>query len=444
MRDPNTASLTGSARQQFIVEVFESAYGDLMRMDSDAWRVKFRLMAATPHSFYRGSAVLFYSDLATDDDPFLENGASHVWIHGDLHVDNFGTYLDSTGRLLFDVIDFDEAYVGPFTWDLRRLAVSLALIGYDKALADDEIHTLVRAMAESYTAQVKRFSSGEDGVHFAITLENANGVALDVLQSARLMTRVGLLDSATEIKDGDRRFKRDQYRSTIPDEMWDKLTGVFDDYLASIPDRKRLSSINYRIKDITSVHGVGIGSVGLQMYTMLLEGPTQTLENDIIVWFKQSLPSAVTRAVNDHRIGGYFKHDGHRTAISQRALQVYSDPWLGYAEIDGMGMFVMELPPYEASVKWSQVNKFDDLYVLVKDLGRIVAKIHCLSDEDSDHNLVTGSADQEILRTIATREVAFATALADWSAIYAKRVRDDHHLFIDAFRNKQFPSLRAQ
>jgi uncharacterized protein (DUF2252 family) len=66
--------------------------------------------------------------LATDEDPFLDESASRVWIHGDLHVDNFGNYLDSTGRLLFDVIDFDEAYVGPFTWDLRRLAVSLSLI----------------------------------------------------------------------------------------------------------------------------------------------------------------------------------------------------------------------------------------------------------------------------------------------------------------------------
>ena len=382
--------------------------------------------------------------LATDEDPFLDESASRVWIHGDLHVDNFGTYLDSTGRLLFDVIDFDEAYVGPFTWDLRRLAVSLALISYEKAMADDEIHTLIRTLAESYATQVKRFSTGEDDMSFAITLDNATGVALDVLRSARQMTRVNLLDSATEIKDGDRRFKRNQNRSTVPDEIREKLTDVFADYLTTIPTRKRLTSINSHIKDITTAQGFGIGSVGLWMDSMLLEGPTQTLENDIILWFKQSLPSAVTRAVKDERISAYFNHDGHRTAVSQRALQVYADPWLGHAEMDGMGLFVMELPPYEASVRWSGVNQFDELYVLVKDLGRIVAKIHCLSDEDSDHTLVPGSADQAILRSIGGREVAFAEALADWSASYARRVREDHQLFLDSFRNRQFPSLRAQ
>lgn len=263
--------------------------------------------------------------LATDEDPFLDESASRVWIHGDLHVDNFGTYLDSTGRLLFDVIDFDEAYVGPFTWDLRRLAVSLALISYEKAMADDEIHTLIRTLAESYATQVKRFSTGEDDMSFAITLDNATGVALDVLRSARQMTRVNLLDSATEIKDGDRRFKRNQNRSTVSDEIREKLTDVFADYLTTIPTRKRLTSINYHIKDITTAQGFGIGSVGLRMYSMLLEGPTQTLENDIILWFKQSLPSAVTRAVKDEPISAYFNHDGHRTAVSQRALQVYAD-----------------------------------------------------------------------------------------------------------------------
>ncbi|CAM5233530.1 hypothetical protein STANM309S_06275 [Streptomyces tanashiensis] len=44
--------------------------------------------------------------------------------------------MDANGRLVFNVNDFDEAYVGPFTWDLERLAASVALIGYAKALSD--------------------------------------------------------------------------------------------------------------------------------------------------------------------------------------------------------------------------------------------------------------------------------------------------------------------
>jgi hypothetical protein len=52
-----------------------------------------------------------------------------VWIQGDLHAENFGTYMDGHGVLIFDVNDFDEAYIGHFTWDVTRFAASLALLG---------------------------------------------------------------------------------------------------------------------------------------------------------------------------------------------------------------------------------------------------------------------------------------------------------------------------
>jgi hypothetical protein len=46
---------------------------------------------------------------------------------GDLHVENFGTWLDSEGRLIWGINDFDEAYPSPYTIDLVRLAVSATL-----------------------------------------------------------------------------------------------------------------------------------------------------------------------------------------------------------------------------------------------------------------------------------------------------------------------------
>ena len=46
---------------------------------------------------------------------------------GDLHVENFGTWRDSEGRLIWGMNDFDEAYPLPYTNDLVRLAVSATL-----------------------------------------------------------------------------------------------------------------------------------------------------------------------------------------------------------------------------------------------------------------------------------------------------------------------------
>ena len=116
-------------RSAQIVETLVDAFSDLMAADPAAFRTKFRKMAADPFAFYRGSACLFYADVADLDDPWADERTSRVWIQGDLHAENFGTYMDGDGVLVFDVNDFDEAYVGHFTWDLRRFAASMALLG---------------------------------------------------------------------------------------------------------------------------------------------------------------------------------------------------------------------------------------------------------------------------------------------------------------------------
>src|SRR5207244_7060904 len=101
-------------RRQAIVASFVESYPTLISADPEAWRGKFRKMAGSPFAFYRGSAALFYRDVVHDEDPgFLNQQTSRVWIQGDLHCDNFGTYMNSAGELVFDVNDFDESYVGP-------------------------------------------------------------------------------------------------------------------------------------------------------------------------------------------------------------------------------------------------------------------------------------------------------------------------------------------
>ena len=122
-------TVSDAARGETILEVFDVAFGELLAADPAAFQVKFRKMAATAFAFYRGTACLFYADLEGEKDrgPFLDERTSRVWIHGDLHAENFGTYMNANGRLVFNVNDFDEAFVGPFTWDVKRFAASVAL-----------------------------------------------------------------------------------------------------------------------------------------------------------------------------------------------------------------------------------------------------------------------------------------------------------------------------
>src|SRR5919112_5499215 len=176
--------MSGRSRSDFIIDVLTREFGALMALDPAAFRRKFRKMAASPFAFYRGSASLFYADQtgAYADDSFLDARTSRVWIHGDLHAENFGTYMNSSGQLVFNVNDFDEAYVGPFSWDLKRFAASVALIGYQKALSDDNISALVTGFAQAYLTELRDVAAGGDDAIRPITLKNPDGVLPEGLQ----------------------------------------------------------------------------------------------------------------------------------------------------------------------------------------------------------------------------------------------------------------------
>ena len=78
---------------------------------------------------------------------------------------------------------------------------------------------------------------------------------------------------------------------------------------------------------------------------------------------------------------------------------------------------------------------------MVEYLGQAVAKIHCVSDADSDQTLVPFSTDKAIHAAFRGREGEFVKAIADFGQEYGEIVRNDHRLFIDAFRNHMFQRL---
>ncbi|TYB35766.1 DUF2252 domain-containing protein [Micromonospora sp. AP08] len=431
-------------RSAFIVDVLTEEFGASMAIDPAAFRRKFRKMAASPFAFYRGSASLFYADQRGDfaSDRFLDERTSRVWIHGDLHAENFGTYMNASGQLVFNVNDFDEAYVGPFSWDLKRFAASVALLGYAKALSDRVIGELVAAFARSYLAELRAIAAGGDDAIGSITLENADGVLRRVLQQARLNTRVDLLATQTTIDDYDRRFSLVDGVHEIDAATRERVCAAYEAYLETRPaSAGRLRPVAARIKDVVLRKGVGIGSAGLPSYNLLLEGHTQALENDVVLYMKQAQVPAVARHIDDERVRSYFRHQGHRTAESQRALQAYADPWLGFTELDGVGQLVAEVSPYAADLDWADVNEPEELGGVLTDLGRAVARMHSVADDESSHDLVDYSTEESIVAVVDADAEGFVDYLIDFAHTYGIRAREDHQLFVDLFRNGRLPGI---
>lgn len=268
-------SNSADQRSAHIIDVLTEEFGASMAVDPAAFRRKFRKMAASPFAFYRGSAALFYADQLGDfaDDRFLDGRTSRVWIHGDLHAENFGTYMNASGQLVFNVNDFDEAYVGPFTWDLRRLAASVALLGYGKALSDTAIGDLVAGFARSYLTELRAIAAGGDDAIGSITLENADGVLRRVLQQARLNTRVDLLAAQTTIDNYERRFSIGDGVFEIDDATRDRVRAAFQDYLGTLPNAStQLRPVAARIKDVVLRKGWASARPGCRRTTCCWRG----------------------------------------------------------------------------------------------------------------------------------------------------------------------------
>jgi uncharacterized protein (DUF2252 family) len=428
-------------RTQLIVDVLVDAFADLMAADADAFRTKFRKMAADPFAFYRGSACLFYADMATVEDRWCDERTSRVWIQGDLHAENFGTYMDSAGRIVFDVNDFDEAYLGHVSWDLRRFASSFALLAWRKAFSDDVIAELLETYLGAYLDQVEAFTRSDEDRSFALLRDNTEGAVHDVILETATRTRLGLLQRLTVVDQHERRFADLSRNRRLDDDERERVMQALQRYRETVVPPRRRRDVAYDVKDVVGTGGFGIGSAGLPAYNVLLEGYDQALENDVVLSIKQGNVPAPSRIVRDPEIRRYFEHEGHRTAVSQRALQANASQFLGYTEIGGIGFVVAELSPYELDLDWDDLTEPHQIRPVMVQLGKATAKLHCVGDADSDHTLVPFQTEEAITAMVGDRRDGFIADLVQFAHDYARQTQDDHRRFVDAFRAGAIPGI---
>src|SRR5450631_4766889 len=115
--------------------------------------IRYGRMVASPFAFYRGAALVMATDLAKTPSSGLE-----VQLCGDAHMSNFGIYASPERQLVFDINDFDETHPGPFEWDVKRLAASLAVAGRDNGFSTKKRRKIVLAAAAGYRRAMVDFA----------------------------------------------------------------------------------------------------------------------------------------------------------------------------------------------------------------------------------------------------------------------------------------------
>src|SRR5438128_5627021 len=101
--------------------------------------IRYGRMLISPLAFFRGAATVMATDLATAPRAGLD-----VQLCGDAHLLNFGGFASPERDLVFDLNDFDETLPGPFEWDVKRLAASVAIAARERGLADANRSAAVR------------------------------------------------------------------------------------------------------------------------------------------------------------------------------------------------------------------------------------------------------------------------------------------------------------
>jgi uncharacterized protein (DUF2252 family) len=131
---------------------FERWLGKHIRLRKDDLRYKHSLMAADTFSFLRAT---FYRWAQLWPEAITDLAqAPRVLSAGDLHVENYGTWRDAEGRLVWGMNDFDEAARLPFTADLVRLATSAGLAAAEGHLNID-LKQACSSILTGYTASIR-------------------------------------------------------------------------------------------------------------------------------------------------------------------------------------------------------------------------------------------------------------------------------------------------
>ncbi|MEU0986174.1 DUF2252 domain-containing protein [Streptomyces sp. NPDC005953] len=385
-------------------------------------------MAASPFAFLRGAAGLMAHDLVGT--PMTGISAQ---LCGDAHAANFGLYGDVRGRLVMDLNDFDETVVGPWEWDVKRLAASLVLAGRvagasegvcrDAAFdAMGAYRRTMRLLAKLPAMEAWNAIADEELVSHT-DARDLLGTLERVSEKARNNTSARFAAKATEVVT-DRAGEARRFVDAIPvlrrvsDAEAAAVASSLEQYLTTVAEDRLPLLARYEIHDV-AFRVVGTGSVGTRSYVVLL---LDHLGDPLVLQVKEARPSALL----PHLAASGFQapevdHEGRRVVCGQKRMQVVSDILLGWTTVDGRPFQVRQFRNRKGSVDPAALTpaQLDDYGRMT---GALLARAHA------------HSADPRLIASYCGKSEELDEALARFAVVYADRTEEDHADLLTAIK----------
>jgi uncharacterized protein (DUF2252 family) len=330
--------------------------------------LKKQLMAASPFGYFRGAVPVMAYDLSLTANTGICNQ-----LCGDAHVRNLGAFAAPDGRLVFDINDFDETIVAPFEWDVKRMATSLILAGRASGSKNIACREAAAMFLERYRTMMGMFARMpvlEVARYQVHRLQDVSPVQ-GILRLAERATPMHTLLSLTEVKEsasarkaakgkkeappetGERIFKTEPPTlERVTGETAAKVVGSLTKYAESILPERRHFLAQYRPVDV-AFKVVGTGSVGLRDYVVLMEGNGP--KDPLFLQIKEEVASGYAPYV-PVKVRKERENQGRRVVEGERAMQLQSDPFLGWTTMEGRDYLVRQLNDHKASINLANLK----------------------------------------------------------------------------------------
>ena len=387
--------------------------------------LRYARMAESPFTFLRGAAAVMASDLSRVPRSDLE-----VQLCGDAHLGNFGMFASTERSLVFDMNDFDETLPGSFDWDVKRLAVSMAVAAQSNGLKDKDARKAARAATASYRVTMANLSAMRtidvwnarldvDTLLARLTKTTLRKATIKATDKSRKSTTESALLKLTEVVDGKRRFRADPpILSPVPeheiDDVVARFAPVYSSYLSTLQADRIALLARYSFVDIAH-KVVGVGSVGTRAIVLLLESGDG---EPLLLQIKQANASVLEPFLGASR----YDNSGERVVVGQRLMQAAGDPFLGWTRGSGdspRDYYVRQLKDMKGSIDVALLDK-EGLIGYGQVCGAVLARAHARA---GDASLVTGYLGES---------TDFDEAVADFSMAYAQINAADHAALVDS------------
>jgi uncharacterized protein (DUF2252 family) len=377
-------------------------------------------MSASPFAFFRGAAPVMAQDLAA-----LPVSGLPVQICGDAHVRNLGAFAAPDGHLVFDVNDFDETTVGPWEWDVKRLATSLVLAGREAGTGKPRVRDAVATFVRTYRDGLEQLSDLRllDLLRVEVRRGDAPQLLRSVFAKAERVTNASTLDKLTVVRRGRPPVFHDRppILYHVPEAAARAVVRSLEPYRETLSPDRRLALDVYRPVDV-AFKVVGTGSVGTRDFVVLLLG--RGPEDPLFLQVKEELPSCYAPYL---RAAAHVEHEGRRVAEGQHRMQSATDPLLGWTTIAGRQYIVRQLADHRAALEPGDLVD-DALTAYAVVCGEVLAKAHART------------GDAAAISGYCGRGGALDEAVTQFALAYADQTESDHARLRAAIRAGEIES----